>query len=176
MQCRKALEEAGGDFSKAMVILRKKGAEVAAKKADRSLGSGVVAAYIHAGGLVGAMVELSSETDFVSGNDEFKALAYNIAMQVAATNPEFLKTEEITAEARKTAAEVFAKEVQAKPAAIKEKILEGKLQAYFADKVLVNQSYIKNPEITVAGLIDAAVQKFGEKIEIRRFARFSTKG
>ncbi len=175
MQCRKALEEAGNDFDKAIVILRKRGAEVAAKVADRTLGAGVVASYIHATGTVGSMVELYSETDFVSGNEEFKKLAYDIAMHITASNPEFLKVEDITKEAKNLAKEVFAKEVAGKPEAMKEKILEGKLKSYFAERVLLLQPFIKNPELTIGALIEGAVQKFGEKIEIGRFVRFSIK-
>ncbi len=175
MQCRKALEEAAGDMEKALIILRKKGGDAAAKKADRTLGAATIQSYIHGAGSVGAMVLLSSETDFVSGNEEFKKLAYEIAMQVAAANPEFVKKEDITADARKVAEEVFAKEVEGKPENMKAKILEGKVNAYFQDKVLMEQSYIKNPELTIANLIEAAVQKFGEKIEISKFTRFSAK-
>lgn len=175
MQCRKALEEAGSDFDKAIVILRKRGAEVAAKKLDRTLGAGVVSSYIHATGEVGSMVELYSETDFVSGNEDFKKLAHDIAMHVTATNPEFLKSEDITDGAKNLAKAVFVKEVQGKPEAMREKILEGKLKSYFADKVLMEQPFIKNPELTIRALIDGAVQKFGEKIEIGRFVRFSIK-
>ena len=175
MQCRKALEEAGNDFDKAIVILRKRGAEVAAKVADRTLGAGVVASYIHATGTVGSMVELYSETDFVSGNEEFKKLAYDIAMHITASNPEFLKVEDITKEAKNLAKEVFAKEVAGKPEAMKEKILEGKLKSYFAERVLLLQPFIKNPELTIGALVEGAVQKFGEKIEIGRFVRFSIK-
>jgi elongation factor Ts len=175
MQCRKALEEAAGNFDKATLILRKKGADVAAKKADRSLGAGVVASYIHGNGTVGSMVELFCETDFVSGNEDFKKLAYDIAMHVAASNPEFLKSDDITEEARNLAKEVFAKEVEGKPEAMKEKILEGKMSSYFSDKVLMDQPFIKNPELTIRALIDNGVQKFGEKIEIGKFVRFSIK-
>lgn len=175
MQCRKALEEAAGDMEKALIILRKKGGDAASKKADRTLGAATVQAYIHGAGSVGAMVLLSSETDFVSGNEEFKKLAYEIAMQVAATNPEFVKTADITPEAKKTAEEVFAKEVEGKPENMKAKILEGKVNAYFQDKVLMEQPYIKNPELKIANLIEAAIQKFGEKIEVSKITRFSAK-
>lgn len=175
MQCRKALEEANGDFDKAIVILRKRGAEVAAKKADRTLGAGVVSSYIHATGSVGTMVELYCETDFVSGNEEFKRLAYDIAMHIAASNPEFLKSEDVTEEAKNLAKEVFLKEVAGKPEAMKEKILEGKLQSYFSERVLLEQPFIKNPEFTIKTLVDNAIQKFGEKIEIGQFVRFSIK-
>jgi elongation factor Ts len=175
MQCRKALEEAGGDFDKAIVILQKRGAEIAAKKAGRTLGAGVVSSYIHATGTVGAMVELYCETDFVSGNDEFKKLAYDIAMHITASNPEFLKTEDITKKAKDLAKGAFIKEVEGKPIAMKKKILEGKLKSYFAERVLLEQPFIKNPELTIRALIDGAIQKFGEKIEIGRFVRFSVK-
>ncbi len=172
MQCRKALEEASGDFEKAVVILRKRGAEVAAKKAGRNLNAGAVSAYIHATGNVGAMVELFCETDFVSGNEEFRKLAYDIAMHVAASNPEFLKSEDITLEAKKLAEEVFAKEVEGKPEAMKQKILDGKLTAYFSERVLLDQPFIKNPETTIKDLVQNATQKFGERVEIGRFVRF----
>lgn len=175
MQCKKALEEAGGDMAKATVLLKKKGAQVAAKKSDRVLGAGSVASYIHGTGNVGAMVELVSETDFVSNNEEFKNLARDIAMHVAASNPEFLRKEDVPASAVETAKELFAKEVEGKPEAMKEKILEGKLNSYFSDRILLNQPFIKNPDTTIDELIQSAIQKFGEKIEIGRFVRFEVK-
>ena len=175
MLCRKVLEEANGDMEKSKIILKRRGQEAAAKKADRTLGAGTVATYLHGGGTVGSMVVLSSETDFVSGNEEFKALARDLAMQVAATNPEFVKRDDITEASKLAAKEVLMKEVEGKPENMKEKILEGKLNSYFADKVLLEQSFIKNPEQTVQQLIEAAIQKFGEKIEIAKFARYSAK-
>jgi len=173
MQCKKALEEAQGDMEKALIILRKKGADIATKKADRTLGAGVVASYIHGIGTVGAMVELSCETDFVSKNEEFKTLARDIAMQVAASNPLYLKAEDVAEDAKAKAREVFAKEVEGKPAAIVEKIMQGKLQSYFGEKTLLDQPFIKNPDLTIKMLIESAIQKFGEKIEVARFVRFS---
>ena len=173
MQCKKALEEAGGDMEKAMVILRKKSGELAAKKMDRTFGAGTVQAYAHSTGRVATLVELVCETDFVSGNEEFKALARDIAMHVTASNPKFLKKEDITEEARNTAKEVFMKEVEGKPKEMQDKILEGKLATYFGEMVLMNQPFIKNPDVTIEGLILAASQKFGEKIAIARFARFA---
>lgn len=175
MQCKKALEEAGGDAGKALVILRKQASASAEKKSDRELGAGTIASYIHGEGAVGAMVELSCETDFVSKNEEFKKLAYEIAMQIAATNPEFLTADEIPEEAMTKAKEVFAEEVKDKPEDLKEKILAGKLDAYFQEKILLNQPYIKDDSKTIGNLIEEAVQKFGERTEIRRFARFSLK-
>jgi elongation factor Ts len=173
MQCKKALEESGGDVEKALIILRKKSGEIAAKKGDRTFAAGTIQAYVHATGTVGAMVELVCETDFVSGNDEYKTLARDIAMHVTASNPKFLKSDEIDEAARAKAKEVFAEEVKDKPENMSEKILEGKLTAYFAEQVLLNQPFIKNPDLTIEALIQQSVQKFGEKIEIARFTRFS---
>lgn len=172
MQCKKALEEAQGDLEKALIILRKKSGEIAAKKGDRTFGAGTIQSYVHANGSVAAMVELVCETDFVSGNDEFKALARDIAMHVTAANPKFLKSSEITPEVTAKAQEVFAEEVKDKPEAMRAKILEGKLATYFGEMVLLNQLFIKNQDLTIQALIDAAMQKFGEKIEIARFVRF----
>lgn len=173
MQCKKALEEAGGDVEKALVILRKKSGELAAKKTDRTFGAGTVQSYVHSTGNVASMVVLMCETDFVSGNDEFKALARDIAMHITATNPKFLKKDDIDDSARAVAKEVFANEVKDKPKEMQEKILEGKLATYFGEMVLLDQPFIKNPAVTIQGLIDGAVQKFGEKIAIDRFARFA---
>jgi len=174
MQCKKALEESSGDMEKAIIILRKNSASIAGKKADRTLGAGTIASYIHGEGTVGAIVELSCETDFVAKNEEFKALAYDLAMQVAATDPQFIKMEEIGDDAKRTATEVFISEVEGKPEDIKQKIIDGKLLSYFGEKTLVEQNFIKNPEMKIKDLITGAVQKFGERIEIRRFVRFST--
>lgn len=174
MQCRKVLEEANGDMDKALLLLKKKGADVASKKSDRSLGAGTIQSYIHANGTVGAIVELSCETDFVAKNEEFKKVAYDIAMQVAATNPEFLSMNDITADAREKAEEAFKHEVEGKPEDMKKKIMEGKLNSFFTERVLLEQPFIKDQNITIRELVNSVVQKFGEKTEIRRFVRFST--
>ena len=172
MQCKKALEEAEGDMDKAKVILSKASAKSASKKADRDLGAGVVSSYIHAGGSVGSMVELLCETDFVSKNEEFIALAREIAMQVAATDPEYITGEEINEEIKAKATEIFAEEAEGKPEEIKEKIIQGKLDSYFGEKTLLKQAYIKNPDQTINELIEEGVQKFGEKIQVGRISRF----
>jgi elongation factor Ts len=172
MQCKKALEEAEGNMEKALVILRKKSGELAAKKSDRTFKAGTVQAYIHANGTVGAIVELDCETDFVAGNEEFKTLARDIAMHVTATNPKFIGIDNVTEADKKVAKDVFENEVKGKPEAMREKILEGKLNAYFSEMVLLNQPFIKNPDVTIQGLLDAAVQKFGEKTAVARFKRF----
>lgn len=173
MQCKKALEEAQGDEEKALILLRKKGAEIAAKKGDREFGAGVVQAYIHSNKTIGAMVELVSETDFVANNAEFLALAYDIAMHVSATNPEFIRKDQISDEAKAKATEVFQSEVEGKPENLKAQILGGKLDAYFKDRILLEQPFIKNPDVTIQQLIDNAIQKFGERIEVARFTRMN---
>ena len=173
MQCKKALEEDGGDAAKALIILQKKSKEAANKKADRTLGAGCVEAYIHSTGTVGVMVELACETDFVSNNEEFKKLTRDIAMHIAATNPEFVRKEDISEEAKKAATDVFAEEVKGKPENLKAQILEGKVNAFFQDKILLEQPFVKNPELTIQALIDGAVQKFGEKMELVRFVRYA---
>ncbi len=174
MQCKKALEEAGGDLAKAEVILKKHSAAAADKKADRSLAAGVIGSYIH-DGAVGAMVILSCETDFVAKNPEFSALARDLAMQVAATNPAYTSTEEISPDAKAAATAVFEKEVADKPADMQAKILEGKLASYFRDQVLLEQPFIKDEGKTVQNLLNEATQKFGERVELSRFARLSTR-
>lgn len=177
MQCKKALEDAGGDRDKALMALRKKSGEIAAKKGDRVLGAGVVASYIHSNTTVGAMVELSCETDFVAKNVEFKQLAYEIAMHVAALNPAYRVESEIDEAERTKATAFFKDEVEAsmkgKPEEIKQKALDGKLEAYFKEKVLVAQPYVKDPSVTVGDLVKNAIQKFGENTEVTRFVRYS---
>lgn len=174
MQCRKALEEAEGDIDKAEVILRKRSAGAAEKKADRELGAGAIGSYMH-GAEIGAMVLLSCETDFVARNEEFPVLAREIAMQVAATNPTYLNDEEIGEEARTAAMAVFTAEVADKPAEMQEKILAGKMQSYFRDMVLMEQPFIKDESKTIRDLIAEASQKFGERVEVTKFARFSAR-
>lgn len=173
MQCKKALEEAGGDMAKAKVMLAKKSRAAADKKSDRELNAGTVASYIHAGGTVGAMVELLCETDFVAKNEEFQKLAYDLAMQVAAVAPEYRTVDDIDEEAKTKATEVFKEEVADKPEEMQAKILEGKLASYFKEKVLLEQSFVKNPEKTINVMLDEATQKFGEKVELSRYKRFS---
>jgi elongation factor Ts len=175
MQCKKALEEALGDMGKALVILRKRGGEAALKKSDRTLGAGAIGAYVHTTHEVAALVHLSSETDFVAKNQEFIALARDIAMQVAATRPLYISREEVPEAELSKAREVFEKDIAGKPAEMQEKILSGKLDAYFKDQILLEQPYIKDPERTVSDLVNGAIQKFGEKVAIARFERISVK-
>ena len=174
MQCRKALEEAAGDMDKAVILLQKKGAEAAGKKSDRVLNSARIASYVHGLGSVGVLVELCSESDFVSRHDDFQKLAYDIAMHIAAANPTFIKKDDVSLEERTKVMDAFADEVKDKPEAMREKILQGKLDSFFKDKILLEQDYIKDPSMTVTNLIEGAIQKFGEKIEVGNFVRFST--
>ena len=175
MQCKKALEDAGGDREKALMMLRKKSAEIAAKKGDRDLGAGTVAAYVHSNNSVGAMVVLSCETDFVAKNEEFKKLAYDIAMHIAALAPKYARDEDVLALDREKAKAFFADEVEKmdKPKAMKDKILEGKLDTYFKEQVLLHQPYVKDPSLTIGDLLKNAVQKFGENTVLTSFTRYT---
>ena len=174
MQCKKALEEAGGDLEKAEVILRKRSSEAAEKKADRTLGAGAVGTYVHEGS-IGAMVLLSCETDFVARNPEFGTLARDIAMQIAATDPKYVSMEQVPEEKRAAADAVFEEELAGKPAEMREKILEGKRTSYFSDQVLLEQPYIKDEAKTIRDLLNEATQKFGERVLVSRFARLSAR-
>lgn len=171
MQCKKALEEAGGDREKAKVILRKLSGVAAAKHSERTLGSGAVGSYVHATGTIGAMTLLACETDFVAKNDEFRSLARDIAMHVAAMNPDFLRREDVGAEAMDAARAVFEKESAGKSVEIREKVISGKLDAYFAEKILLEQQFIKDETRRIRDLVTAASQKFGERVEVTRFVR-----
>ncbi len=174
MQCKKALEEADGDMEKAAMLLRKSSAASAAKKGDRTLGAGVIGSYVHTTNRLGAMVELQCETDFVAQNPEFIALAHDIALHISAMNPQFATAEEIDAEQTEKARAFFLEEMASidKPADIKEKILAGKMNDYFAEKTLANQPFVKNPDQTIADLVNLLVQKTGERIMVGKFTRF----
>lgn len=175
MQCKKALEEAGGDMEKAKIILQKKGGEIALKKSDRTLGAGAIGSYVHSTHEVAALVQLSCETDFVAKNEEFSALAREIAMHVAAQNPLYITREEVTDEVLAKAKEVFMAEVKDKPADMQEKILAGKIDAYFKDRILMEQPFIKDQDKTIGTLVSNAIQKFGENVVISAISRLSVK-
>jgi len=166
MDCKNALEQTDGDMDKAIIVLRKKSSKAAAKKSDRTLGAGVVQAYVHASLDVGSLVQLSCETDFVAKNEEFIALARNIAMHATATNPSFISRDQVKEEDTEKARQLFEEEAKDKPEDKREAIVEGKLNSFLKDQVLLEQPYIKNPETTINGLIEEATQKFGERIEI----------
>ncbi len=173
MQCKKALEESNGDIEKAKVVLRKISAATAAKKSDRDLGAGTIQAYVHAGNQVAAVVVLACETDFVSKNEEFVKVAYDIALHIAALAPAFLSAEDVTEADTAAARSVFEGEVADKPEEMRAKILEGKLASYLSERVLLDQAFVKNPELTIRQVLEQATQKFGEKVAIVKFERFA---
>lgn len=175
MQCKKALEEAEGDMEKAVIILKKKRSDAADKKSDREIGAGAVGSYVHNTNEIAAMVLLGCETDFVSKNPEFIALARDVAMQVAATNPSYISRAEVPESALEKAKELFSAEIVGKPAEMQEKILEGKLSSYFKEMILLEQPFVKNPDTTIGEMVNGAVQKFGENVQVVKMSRISVK-
>lgn len=174
MECKAALIEAGGDLEEAATILRKRGLAQAAKKAGRATGQGVVGSYIHMGGKVGVLVEINCESDFVARTDAFQALVKDVAMHIAAADPRYVRREDVPAEALAKEREIYRAQVaqSGKPPAVIEKIVEGKLGAFYAQVVLLEQPYIREPSTTVSQLIAEATAKMGENITVSRFARF----
>lgn len=172
MDCKKALVEAAGDAEKAVGILRKKGVATAAKKAGREASEGVVESYIHLGGKVGVLVELKCETDFVAKNDDFKSLARDIAMHVAAASPLYVSREEVPEDVLQKEREIAASQAEGKPPQAVQKIVEGKLDKYLSTVCLLEQPFVKNPDQSVRDLLTASVAKLGENLVIGRFSRF----
>src|SRR5437868_7489133 len=174
MDCKQALTEAKGDFEQAVVVLRKKGVSVAAKKATRMTSEGSVASYIHAGGKIGVLVEVNCESDFVARTDDFKELVHDIAMHIAASDPKFVRKEDVTAEAFEREKDIYRAQAAAtgKPPAVVEKIVAGKMGKFYEEVCLLDQPFIKDQTISVSQLIATKVGKLGENISVRRFARF----
>jgi elongation factor Ts len=174
MDCKNALTEAKGDVEAAIVVLRKKGVATAAKKATRATSEGSVASYIHAGGKIGVLVEVNCESDFVARTEDFKQLVHDIAMHVAATDPKFVRKEDVTPEAFEKEKEIYRAQAAAtgKPAAVVEKIVEGKMGKLYEEVCLLEQPFIKVQTMTVHQLIAAVIGKLGENISVKRFARF----
>lgn len=173
LDAKRALEETNGDIPAAIDYLRKSGSLKAAKKSDRATNEGLVHAYIHGGGRVGVLVELLCETDFVARNPEFAELAHEIAMQVAATNPLYVKPEDIADEVVEKEKSMYAQEIVGKPGNIAEKILTGKLEKWYAEVCLMRQPFIKDEDLTIEDVIKAKIAKLGENIQVRRFVRYS---
>ncbi|MBN2653510.1 MAG: translation elongation factor Ts [Nitrospirae bacterium] len=173
MDCKRALGESGGDMEKAIDLLRQKGLATAAKKSGRSASQGLIGSYIHMD-KVGVMVEVNCETDFVARTDDFRALVKDIAMHIAASNPQYVSREEVAADVIEREKDIYRAQVEGKPAQVVEKILEGKLEKFFADTCLVEQVFVKDPEgkQKIKDLVTEKVAKLGENILIRRFARF----
>lgn len=174
MNCKSALADANGDIEKAIVHLREKGLAAAAKKAGRAAKEGLVGSYVHAGGRIGVLVEVNCESDFVARTDDFKTLVKEIAMQIAAANPRVVSREDLPAEVVESERSIYRTQVAAsgKPEKVLDKIVDGKLEKFFADACLIEQPYIKEPDKPVSRLIAEAVAKLGENLVVRRFVRF----
>jgi elongation factor Ts len=174
MECKSALVEADGDLEKAVTILRKKGQAAAEKKAGRSTSEGLIGSYIHAGGKIGVLIEVSCETDFVAKTDDFQSLVKDLAMQVAAASPGFVKREDVPEEMLAKEREILKGQAEqsGKPAQVIEKIVEGRLNKYFSERVLLEQPFIKDPDITVQEFITSKIAVLKENIQVRRFMRY----
>ena len=174
MDCKKALTESDGDMEKAVVYLREKGLSAAAKKSGRITAEGVVESYIHGGGRIGVLVEINCETDFVAKTDDFKELARDIAMQIAASRPDYITSEEISADVIEKEKDILRNQAlnEGKPVNIVDKMVEGRVQKFFKEVCLLEQSFIKNPDITVKQLLNEKIGKLGENISVRRFTRY----
>jgi len=174
MDCKNALTEAKGDVEGAIVILRKKGIATAAKKATRATSEGSVSSYIHAGGKIGVLVEVNCESDFVARTDDFKGLVHDIAMHIAATDPRFIRKDDVTPEAFEKEKDIYRAQAATtgKPAPVIEKIVEGKMAKFYEEVCLYEQPFIKEQTVTVGQLIATVIGKLGENISVRRFARF----
>lgn len=174
MDCKKALSETGGDMEKAIDLLRQKGLAVAQKRASRATSEGVVETYIHAGGKLGVMVEVGCETDFVAKTDSFLDFAKDIAMHIAAVNPVSLCREEVPAELVERERAIYTQQAidSGKPANIAEKIVEGKMDKFYADVCLMEQKFVKNPDVSIQDLLNEIIASLGENIAVKRFARF----
>jgi elongation factor Ts len=174
MDCKEALTATDGDFEKAIDYLRKKGLSAATKRSSKTAKDGTVASYIHMGGRIGVMVEINCETDFVAKTNDFQTIAKDIAMHIAASNPLYVRPDEITPEALNREKEIYRSQLreEKKPEKIWDKIIEGKLKKFYEDVCLNEQKFIKNTDITVGTLVNNMISKTGENIVIRRFARF----
>ena len=178
MDAKKALAEAQGDFTAAVDILRKKGSKIAAGKMGRSTSQGLVEAYIHAGGKIGSLVELACETDFVARTEQFKTLAHDLAMQVAAANPQYLSPADVPADVLAHEKEIFVEQLKndGKTGAMVDKIIEGKLQKYYEEVCLLSQPFFKDDKKPVGEVLTESIATIGENIKIKRFARFELSG
>ncbi len=174
MDCKRALTEANGDPAKATEILRKTGAMRVAKRQDRETREGLIHSYIHTGGKIGVLVELNCETDFVARTDEFQQLAKDIAMHIAATNPDFIIRKEVPTDLVEKEKEIYREQAaqSGKPEKVLDKIVDGRLEKYYQEVCLLEQAFIKNPDASIGRLVQETAVKVGENIQVRRFARF----
>lgn len=176
MDCKNALVEAKGNAEEAVTILRKKGAASAAKKADRATREGLVESYIHVGGKVGVLIEVNCETDFVARTDEFRAFVKDLCLQIAAANPTYVSREQVAEAELNAEREIAVAQVQGKPPAAVQKIVEGKLEKYYSTVCLLDQPFVKLPEKSVKEILTEKIAKTGENIQISRFVRFQLGG
>lgn len=174
MDCKKALKETGGDIEKAVAWLRQKGLAVAAKRAGRATSEGCVQSYIHAGNKLGVMVEVNCETDFVAKTDQFIQFARDIAMQIAAANPICISREDVPADVLEKEREIYRNQAleSGKPANIIEKMIEGRIEKFYKEICLVEQAFVKTPDLSIQDILNELIAKMGENISIRRFVRF----
>jgi len=172
MDCKRALEEAGGDLAKGETILRTKGIASASKKASRVTKEGIVAAYIHLQGKVGVLVEVNCETDFVAKNENFRGFVKDITLHIAAAHPLYVSREQVPAQLTEAEREIYKAQVKGKPANVVDKIVDGKLDKFYSTVCLVEQGFIKNPDQTIGDLVKAKIAELGENIVIRRFTRY----
>jgi elongation factor Ts len=174
MDCKSALTEVGGDMEKAIEFLRKKGLATAQKRAGRAMTEGTIQSYIHMNAKLGVLVEVNCETDFVAKNDDFQGFAKNIAMHIAASNPLGIAPEDIPQEVIEKEKEIYRAQAldTGKPENVLDKIVDGKLKKFYQDNCLMNQPYVRNPDITVADLLNELIAKIGENISIKRFVRY----
>ncbi|MCL4319428.1 MAG: translation elongation factor Ts [Firmicutes bacterium] len=174
MECKKALQQANGDFDRAIDILRERGLAQAAKKAGREANEGLIESYIHLQGRIGSLIEINCETDFVANTSDFHTLAHDIAMHIAATNPRFVNREQVPDEELEHEKKVLSAQAEneGKPAAIIEKMVTGRIEKFYKEVCLLDQPFIKNPDITVDQLLKEHIARLGEHIVVRRFVRF----
>ena len=174
MDCKNALTETNGDMEKAIDYLREKGMAKAAKKAGRIAAEGIVDSYIHMGGKIGVLLEINCETDFVARGDQFRALAHDICLHIAAANPQYLRAEDVPAEVIEKEKEILKAQAieEGKPAAIVDRMVEGRIKSFYDDNCLLNQKFVKDPSKTISQLVIEATAQIGEKIDIRRFVRY----
>lgn len=172
MECKEALKESDGDIDKAIEILRKKGIAKAAKKSERTAGQGVIESYIHMGSRIGVLLEVNCETDFVARNGEFKKICRELAMQIAAANPLYVTRDEVPEESIEKEREIFKSQMKDKPDNVVDKIVDGKLEKYFSEVCLLEQPFIKDPNVKIKDMVTQIIATLGENIVVKRFARF----
>jgi elongation factor Ts len=174
MDCKRALAEVEGDLDQAVDVLRKLGVASAAKRSGRHAGEGVVGSYIHAGGRIGVLLEVNCETDFVARTDDFQLLVKDISMHIAAADPRFVRRDEVTSEILSSEKEIYRQQAidSGKPENVLDRIVDGKMEKFFSEAVLLEQPFVKNPDVTIEQLVAEKIGKLGENIQVRRFARF----